>query len=114
MVDLVAAIFESVTKADWMKPTRPIPRHRLMVEKRHAGSHRSHNGIGNVIEGRWKIKKCGGKIKDGPSVEKATKGAKIRCQALIDMQLPKRAGRRLPKTDVIYICQTAVVSASTL
>src|ERR1700722_17110798 len=84
-----------------MKPTRPIPRHRLMVEKRHADSHRSRNGIGNVIEGRWKIKKCGGKIKDGPSVEKATKGAKIRCQALIDMQLPKRTGRRLPKTDVI-------------
>ena len=43
-VYLVAAILESVTKADWMKSTRPIPRHRLMVEKRHADSHRSHNG----------------------------------------------------------------------
>jgi hypothetical protein len=73
VVYLVAAILESVTKADWMKPTRPIPRHRLMVEKRHADSYRSHNGIGNVIEGRWKIKKCGGKSRTGRVLKKPRK-----------------------------------------
>jgi hypothetical protein len=30
----VAATLESVTKADWMISTRPIPQHRLLAEEK--------------------------------------------------------------------------------
>jgi hypothetical protein len=55
VVYLVAAILESVTKADWMKPTRPILRHRLLGEKkvcRLIDIKHIHNGVENVVEGR--------------------------------------------------------------
>jgi hypothetical protein len=69
---LVAATFESVTKADRMISTRPIAQHRLLGEKevrRPIDRRPIHNGIENAIGGRWKIKKCVGKSRAGAECE---------------------------------------------